>query len=108
MRARSGKSKSKYRQVCWQPLRAARDYCLWCCAGRIPEVAACPVEDCPLHRFRAGGVAGDDSAALKAVRRKCIDCMAGSPLEVKKCTSRECPLWDFRSGANPYFTFSSR
>ena len=36
------------------PLKAIRLKCLDCCRGSAHEVKMCPVENCPLHRFRLG------------------------------------------------------
>ncbi len=34
--------------------RAIKEKCLDCCAGNRGEVRSCPVEGCPLWRFRLG------------------------------------------------------
>ena len=36
--------------------RAIREYCLWCSGDQAIEVKACPVTECPLHRYRGSGI----------------------------------------------------
>lgn len=36
------------------PIKAIRAYCVDCSGGSFNEVTLCPVEKCPLYRFRLG------------------------------------------------------
>lgn len=36
------------------PVKVIRAKCLDCCCGRAKEVEACPIEKCPLWRWRLG------------------------------------------------------
>ncbi len=36
------------------PLKSIRKNCLDCSAGSVKEIKLCPIEDCPLYRFRFG------------------------------------------------------
>ncbi len=38
----------------FQPLKAIREYCLWCCNGNTKEVRECPIRECVLWPFRFG------------------------------------------------------
>ncbi|HOI95267.1 MAG TPA: hypothetical protein PK250_11240 [Syntrophobacter fumaroxidans] len=94
-------SQNPYRQLNWSPVRAIREYCLWCCADQRKEVSSCEAQGCPLHQFRFGRIRGGDQVCLRAIRRKCLDCVTGSHSEIVKCESRDCVLWHFRLGTYP-------
>lgn len=83
------------------PLKAIRAKCVDCCGDNRKEVSACPVESCPLWKFRAGKrpKEGYDKSPLKTIRLYCLQCgELSSPRDVRLCKVTDCPLHGHRSG----------
>ena len=88
------------------PLVAIRAYCVWCCGGSSPEVAACPSGTCPFHPYRLGSIPpGASRSLVRVIKAKCADCR---PEGAKDCDAymahgihEPCPCWPFRLGRNP-------
>ena len=78
--------------------RQIRLYCRWCCMGSSPEVAKCPVEDCPIWPFREGATIKGKSK-MKAVKRKCADCIQTT--RTSMCKEKTCQLYGYRDGHRP-------
>lgn len=43
------------------PIRAIRQYCFECSGYSKKEVKLCPIDDCPLYKFRMKGVNKNDN-----------------------------------------------
>ncbi|WP_321404536.1 hypothetical protein [Maridesulfovibrio sp.] len=83
------------------PLKAIRAKCVDCCGDNRKEVAACPVENCPLWIFRAGKRPKEDydKSPLKTIRAYCLQCgELNSRDDVRECMVESCPLHEHRSG----------
>ena len=89
------------------PMKAIRQYCLWCCLDQYQEVTLCPAVKCPLHAYRSGHRPGKGSSPLKAIRARCLDCVGGSHKEVEQCKT-ECALNVFRFGHSPNITEATK
>jgi hypothetical protein len=110
-----------------RPLKAIREYCLWCVNGSAHEVSLCPSTSCPLWPIRFGRMPTPDLLAeaadcemypledpmtvaefdsdggtpLKAIKGRCLDCSGYSKAEVRNCHHVTCALYPFRRGRNP-------
>ena len=83
------------------PLKAIRAKCVDCCGSNTREVSACPVEKCPLWKFRAGKRPKDgyDKSPLKTIRAYCLQCgELNSRDDVRLCEVKGCPLYSNRFG----------
>jgi len=84
------------------PLKSARAFCLWCCFDSQLEVRLCPVETCPLWKYRLG----KGRITLKILRSKCKDCDPEGYKSIKNCpfdgvSDILCPLHPYRLGRRP-------
>jgi len=84
------------------PLKAIRQYCLWCCNEEVLEVRLCPVQDCSLYLLRFGRKPkGLKKSTLKAIKERCLNCSGFEKKQVRECPFLECPLYPYRFGKNP-------
>jgi len=69
------------------PLRAIRNYCLWCCSWQSKEVELCPSIKCPLYDLRFGKNPTGQKV-LQQLRQRCLICSDVSNVgadEIKNC-----------------------
>lgn len=83
------------------PLKAIREFCLFCSNQQPKEIRLCPSGGCPFYDFRMGKKTRDGSL-MKAIRERCLDCGEGTPQAIRKCEFPECSLFIFRNGTNPH------
>ena len=77
---------------------AIRKRCLDCSGWSPSEVATCPLDKCPLYKFRSGEGKQDPDARSKAIRAYCLWCCCGDSSEVRLCTAKTCALYMYRRG----------
>ncbi len=82
------------------PLKAIRQYCIWCGNGSNIEVKFCTVYSCPLYSLRFGKRVSSISP-LKTIRKKCHSCGEGTAHNIRNCEFDDCPCFTYRFGKNP-------
>ena len=85
------------------PLKAIREYCLWCSNNQRNEIRHCPSLTCPFYYFCFGRKANKGSR-LKAIKVNCKECQSLP----KKCDFEQCSLYLYRTGHNPKRRFIGR
>jgi hypothetical protein len=89
------------------PMKAIRQYCVWCCHRQSAEVRECPSPDCDLYSRRMGRedksvVVEKRLTAKQAIRARCVDCSGSNPRDISLCKITDCRLWAHRMKKNPY------
>ena len=58
-----------------EPLKAVRQYCLYCANNQPIEIKKCPSKNCPFYFFRFGkNETKPRKTTLKAIKEFCLDC----------------------------------
>ena len=87
------------------PLRAVREYCIWCMGDQPMEVKLCIDESCYFYQMRFGKDKRikKSPTVSKIIKERCIDCVGFDKKLVKICDfdgkkEELCPLFPFRKG----------
>ena len=91
------------------PIKAIREYCLWCCLEQKKEIRMCPAKNCPIWPYRNNKRKVFPKPELKprkAIKTKCLDCSGYKRIgkikkRVKNCKFKDCALYIHKSGKRP-------
>ena len=87
------------------PLKAIRQYCIFCMNNQITEITKCTDKKCPLFNYRMNKNMSDPRISeCKIIKKYCLSCGEGTHSSVRNCAEKECSLHPFRLGKNPNLT----